>query len=82
MNRFVIFLLIFGLTFSLLASANNEEIKKHSTSVYVGGGFISKPTYEGSSSRRFMWIPMVALRYKDESKKTLTNLISLVHMPI
>jgi len=73
MNRFVIFLLIFGLTFSLLASANNEEIKKHSTSVYVGGGFISKPTYEGSSSRRFMWIPMVALRYKDESKKTLNE---------
>ncbi len=68
MYRIVIFLLIFGLFYSFDTYANEKKDKDYNTSIYVGGGFISKPTYEGSSSRRFMWIPMVALQYSDKSK--------------
>ena len=63
-----IFVLLF--IFSYISYATEDEGK---TSIYAGGGFISKPTYEGSSSRRFMWVPMIALRYSDENKTILNE---------
>ena len=66
--RFVfIFLALF--LFSFTAFAEDGEIRpKENSSMYIGGGFVSKQTYLGSSSRRFIWIPVAAFRYRNQDK--------------
>ena len=71
MNKTILILFILLLGFSFNSFAKDHD--KNNTSIYGGGGFFSKPTYEGSSSRRFMWIPMVALRYEDHAKTTFNS---------
>ncbi len=72
MNKF--FFLLFLLFFLISPNAySNDQNIQAKTKIYAGGGFISKPTYEGSSSRRFMWIPMIALQYSDNSKRFLNS---------
>ena len=70
MKKLFLSIFIFLFTFSYISYATKDEGK---TSIYAGGGYISKPTYEGSSSRRFMWIHMIALRYSDENKTILNE---------
>ena len=72
MNK-IFFLLFVSLFFIVLDVSAEDKEEKHNTTIHAGGGFISKPTYEGSSSRRFMWIPMVALQYSDNTKKFLNS---------
>ncbi len=74
MNKFIVFLLIVLISSTFESYSKGHDDVKPKTSIYAGGGFISKPTYDGSSSRRFMWIPMIALTYKDQSKTTLNEL--------
>ena len=66
--RFVfIFLALF--LFSFTAFAEDGEVRpKENSSMYIGGGFVSKQTYLGSSSRRFIWIPVAAFRYRNQDK--------------
>ena len=38
---------------------------KEKHKIGIGGGFIYKPTYKGSSSIRTVWFPMITYRYND-----------------
>ena len=51
---------------------------KEKHKIGIGGGFIYKPTYVGSSSIRTVWFPTVTYQYNDPGKSILTLLISLV----
>jgi len=73
MNKFIVFLLIVLISSTFETYSKGSDDVKPKTSIYAGGGFISKPTYDGSSSRRFMWIPMFALTYEDKSKMILNE---------
>ena len=73
MNKFIVFLLIVLISSTFETYSKGSDDVKPKTSIYAGGGFISKPTYDGSSSRRFMWIPMFGLTYEDKSKMILNE---------
>ena len=68
-NLFV-FLILFLIAFPVFAEDEDSKPKKNS-SVYIGGGFVSKQTYLGSSSRRFIWIPVAAFKYHNQDKNYL-----------
>ena len=65
-NLFV-FLILLLITFPVFAEDQDSKPKKNS-SVYIGGGFVSKQTYLGSSSRRFIWTPVAAFKYHNQDK--------------
>ena len=69
-KKILIFTLLTIFSFSSTINAtellNDEEPKN--TKVYVGGGFFYKPTYEGSSSRRSLWIPVAGIKYEDRTR--------------
>lgn len=72
MKYFLVFLIFFSLSFASL-SKDEVDKPKNNFHVHVGGGFISKPTYLGSSSRRFFWFPAVFLNYQDKDKNYLNS---------
>tara|TARA_Y100001936_G_scaffold138084_2_gene134860 strand:- start:6416 stop:7237 length:822 start_codon:yes stop_codon:yes gene_type:complete len=75
-NLLVLFTLVF-FTFSsyheTIAYEVEGEKPRTNSNIYIGGGFINYPTYKGSSSRRFMWIPFAGFRYEDKTRTILNS---------
>ena len=69
---FTVIILTLSPCYETAAYEVEGEKPKANSNIYVGGGFINYPTYMGSSSRRFMWIPFAAFRYEN-TKRTVFN---------
>ena len=78
----ILIILIFMSAYNINA---NTDIKddleylkpKEKHKIGIGGGFIYKPTYVGSSSIRTVWFPTITYQYNNPEKEYFLSLIHI-----